>query len=137
MRIVGWGTGCFRKESRSSRQSSNSYDLYERGQIPEDIVTSGQVRWDLRLPAPDSEKKNPANFIKDVSRFESANAVAMRARGGVPSSKSCALLSTASKYAASLSSPSMVGPIGTPALRLLSIESGQMRAQRGASLTAD
>ena len=84
MRIVGRGTGCFRKESRSSQQSSNSYDLYKRGQIPEDIVTSGLVRWDLQLPVPDSEKKNPADFIKDVIRFESANAIAMRIEAEYP-----------------------------------------------------
>ena len=64
-----------KKESEKPRVIEHLYDLYERGEIPDGIVTSSQVLEAIASTAAVLGKANPANFIKDVIRTENANAI--------------------------------------------------------------
>jgi hypothetical protein len=51
------------------------YELYERGEIPEGIVTNRHVQQAIVATAAKLSTANPANFIKDVIRGKNANAI--------------------------------------------------------------
>ena len=63
-----------KKLSEKPKVIEHLFELYERGDIPEGIVTNSHVQQAIFATEANLSTANPANFIKDVIRGNSANA---------------------------------------------------------------
>lgn len=64
-----------KRESKKPPVIEHLYSRYEKGEIPDGIVTSSQVVEAIASTGAVLGKVNPANFIKDIVRSENANAI--------------------------------------------------------------
>jgi hypothetical protein len=64
-----------RKESEKPVVIEYLYHMYERGKLPDGLVTSDQIVKAIRFTKARLGTANPANFLKDIVRTENANSI--------------------------------------------------------------